>query len=71
MGEGSVSLTWGCVVTDSTNKKFEDILAMRHAQDADLEFSFFIKKLPENYWAKYDLSAVRLGWELCKLKKCN
>lgn len=32
----------------------------------DKEFSAFIASLPEKHWAKYDLSAMRLGWEACK-----
>ena len=31
------------------------------------EFSEFVSKMPDTHWAKYDLSAVRLGWEAHKL----
>lgn len=41
----------------------------------DKEFRKFIESLPDKHWAKYDLSAVRLGWdsaiEMFKLKECE
>ena len=33
----------------------------------DTEFRDFVEQLPDKCWAKYDLSAVRLGWEAHKL----
>ena len=32
----------------------------------DIAFKSFISMLPEKHWSKYDLSAVRLGWEAKK-----
>lgn len=32
----------------------------------DSEFRAFVDSLPQKHWAKYDLSAVRLGWEARK-----
>ena len=34
--------------------------------DEDSEFTKFVKSLPDKHWVKYDLSAVRLGWEAQK-----
>ena len=50
-----------------TDVEFEELLAMKYAQDNDPEFRSIIEKLPAKYWARYDLSAVRLGWEIRKL----
>jgi len=33
----------------------------------DEEFRAFVNNMPDTHWAKYDLSAVRLGWEAYKL----
>lgn len=33
-------------------------------KDRDRVFRGAVQLLPERYWAKYDLSAVRLGWEM-------
>lgn len=33
----------------------------------DKEFRAFIEQMPDTHWAKYDLSAVRLGWEAHKV----
>ena len=33
----------------------------------DIEFKKFIEQLPDKCWVKYDLSAVRLGWEAHKI----
>jgi hypothetical protein len=30
----------------------------------DLEFSSWVRAMPDKYWAKYDISAIRLGYEL-------
>lgn len=27
------------------------------------EFDAYVASLPEKYWAKYDLAAVRFGWD--------
>ena len=43
-----------------------DLIAMDHATEEDDEFRSVVNELPEQYWAKYDLSAVRLSWELRK-----
>lgn len=32
----------------------------------DEKFREFVESLPDKYWAKYDLSAVRLGWDAAK-----
>lgn len=31
-------------------------------QSEDPEFQAFVESMPDNYWARYDLSAVRVGW---------
>lgn len=31
--------------------------------DRDPAFRDFVESLPDTHWAKYDLSAMRLGWE--------
>lgn len=36
---------------------------------ADPAFDAWVKTLPEKHWAKYDLSACRLGWEAKKAKR--
>ena len=36
-------------------------------EDRDAEYKKFIEQMPDTHWAKYDLSAVRLGWEAHKL----
>lgn len=33
----------------------------------DKDFRAFVEQMPDTHWAKYDLSAVRLGWEAHKL----
>jgi hypothetical protein len=33
------------------------------------EFRSVIEQLPQKHWAKYDLSAVRLGWEFARATK--
>lgn len=40
--------------------------ASGYEYERDLVFEAAIKELPAEHWAKYDLSAVRLGWELRK-----
>ena len=32
----------------------------------DPEFQAFVDRMPDKHWARYDLSAVRLGWEARK-----
>jgi hypothetical protein len=32
----------------------------------DPEFRAFVESMPDKHWSKYDLSAVRLGWEAHK-----
>jgi hypothetical protein len=44
--------------------------------NSDPEFNQFVEQLPIKYLAKYDLSAVRLGWEAYKrlianVPRCN
>lgn len=34
--------------------------------EPDSEFSQFVQQLPAKHWSKYDLSAVRMGWEAYK-----
>ena len=34
--------------------------------DEDPGFQAFVGRMPDSHWAKYDLSAVRLGWEAHK-----
>ena len=34
----------------------------------DPDWQAFIDSLPDKYWAKYDLSALRLGWEAAKMR---
>lgn len=34
--------------------------------EKDDQFDTWVKSLPEKYWARYDLSACRLGWEAYK-----
>lgn len=36
------------------------------ATDADIEFRSWVGTLPSSHWAKYDLSAVRLGWDAAR-----
>ena len=38
------------------------------ANDNDPEFREWVESLPEKHWAKYDLSAARLGWDAAKKK---
>ena len=33
----------------------------------DAKFYEFVEQMPNKHWSKYDLSAVRLGWEAHKL----
>lgn len=35
----------------------------------DKAFKAFVAAMPEKHWARYDLSAVRLGWDACKALK--
>jgi hypothetical protein len=37
---------------------------MPHLKHEDPEFSEWARAMPDKFWAKYDLSAVRLGYEL-------
>ena len=37
----------------------------------DEQFTAFIKQMPDKHWSKYDLSAVRLGWEAHKMTGAN
>lgn len=34
--------------------------------DDDPGFRAFVESMPDKHWARYDLSAVRLGWEAHK-----
>lgn len=45
---------------------FEQIIQHIMKGEKSPEFRKFVEMLPDNYWAKYDLSAVRLGWEAYK-----
>lgn len=33
------------------------------------EFDALVRSLPETYWARYDLGAMRLGWEFGRMHK--
>lgn len=33
----------------------------------DPAFKAFVASMPDKHWSKYDISAVRLGWEAYKL----
>lgn len=33
----------------------------------DPDFRAFVESMPDSYWAKYDLSACRIGWEAHKI----
>lgn len=37
------------------------------AAASDPHFREMVGQLPDTHWARYDLSAVRLGWELRKI----
>ena len=32
----------------------------------DKAFDEYVKTLPESHWAKYDLAAVKLGWDAAR-----
>ena len=34
--------------------------------EPDADFDYFVSLMGDEYWAKYDLAAVRLGWEAYK-----
>ena len=40
--------------------------AIFYARHVDPEFEKALSCLDENHWVRYDLSAVRLGWEMHK-----
>lgn len=53
------------------NKASDDIYTSFLKRDAwlgsnDSDFDEFVNSMPTTHWAKYDLSAVRLGWEAYK-----
>ena len=39
---------------------------MKKLGTPDPDWQAFVDSLPDKYWAKYDLSALRLGWEAAK-----
>lgn len=39
--------------------------------DRDPYFRAYVEQMPDTHWAKYDLSAVRLGWEAHKVLHTN
>ena len=39
--------------------------------DPDPEFDAYVASLDKKHWARYDLSAVRLGWEAYKERHEN
>lgn len=49
---------------DST--ALQDLIDGTFLSTPDEEFRAFVAQMPEKHWAKYDLSAVRLGWEAHK-----
>ncbi len=36
----------------------------RDREVSDLEFQTLVQSMPQVYWSRNDLSAVRLGWEM-------
>lgn len=54
----------------TTDKKDLDTeLAERCLLEESAEFRAFVEQMPDKHWAKYDLSAVRLGWEAARLRQ--
>ena len=47
------------------NDELQELMGKLGTVD-DGEFQSFVAMLPKKYWAKYDLSALRLGWEAAK-----
>ena len=45
---------------------YDEFLKMDFPRTNEEEFQEFVKSLPSKHWSKYDLSAVRLGWEAQK-----
>ncbi len=43
---------------------------MKRLETPSPAFEAFRDSMPPNYWARYDLSAVRLGWEAAS-KPCD
>lgn len=39
--------------------------------DKDREFMKFVEQIPNRHWSRYDLSAVRFGWEAYKVLHPN
>lgn len=47
--------------------KYQDLFDKGFLGIEDKDFRSFVEQMPDTHWAKYDLSAVRLGWEAYKL----
>lgn len=47
----------------SADPMFDDLLKERN-----LEFEAWVATVPDTYWARYDLSAARIGWEAARKK---
>ena len=46
--------------------ELHELLSAGFLGTSDPEFRAFVESMPDSHWAKYDLSAVRLGWEAHK-----
>jgi len=65
---------WYCPECENTahnhRRELDQEIATNNRIKKDKEFKSFIDSLPKEHWAKYDLSAVRLGWDAA-MKKQN
>lgn len=61
--------------TDNESGKFKETLQTLieggFLGTVDHDFREFIANMPDSHWSKYDLSAVRLGWEAYKLLRTD
>ncbi len=47
--------------------KIPDISELQAAlENTDPQFRGFVESVPDKHWSKYDLSAMRIGWEAYK-----
>ena len=53
---------------ENETNPLERLVMCKFLGTEDTEFQAFIDKMPDKHWSKYDLSAVRLGWEAHKIK---
>ncbi len=60
---------------DKVAKRFTNLDKPRHSADPMLDsvmmvrnpdFEAWVASLPDTYWARYDLSAARIGWEAAR-----